>query len=151
MAEDLIHTSLDPLRSTEVSLSIIEQDKHPCSYLPDRIARHEFLFCRNLTSAQYQQYMDQNFRRSGRLIYRPVCSGCRECTPLRVSVHTFRPSRSQKRAVKKNHDIALKIGRPEFTNEKWKLYQRYQSMQHDGSMIDDCSSFREFIFESPID
>lgn len=150
MTNESVNTS-DTYSQSGVSVRVIEQEPHTCSYLPDRTARHEYLFCKDLTSAQYQEFMNQNFRRSGCLIYRPVCDNCRECIPLRVPVQNFQLSRSQSRAVSKNRDVSIRIAPPLFTAEKWALYQRYQSSQHDGSMIDDCNSFKVFLFESPID
>ena len=44
---------------------------------------------------------------------------------LRVPVATFRPDRSQRRALKSNSDIELVVGEPDISEEKLLLYDRF--------------------------
>ena len=49
--------------------------------------------------------MNRGYRKFGGLIFRPVCSGCDECRPIRIPVERFRPDRSQRRAWKRNEGL----------------------------------------------
>lgn len=94
--------------------------------------------------------MDLNFRRSGSLIYRPVCRGCAQCRAIRVPVGEFKPDRAQRRCLQRNRDLGVEVGEPEPTAEKYKLFRRYLDVRHDGKMADSPEEFTEFLYESPI-
>lgn len=95
--------------------------------------------------------MDSGFRRSGRVFYQPVCKNCRSCIPLRVPVARFKPSRSQKRTLKRNRDLTFDIGKPAPDGEKYLLYHNYLEQRHDGQQASDFNSFIEFLYDSPTD
>lgn len=77
------------------------------------------------------------FRRSGRLVYRPACAGCLECRPARIPLDGYAPSRSQRRALKRNADLAMTLAAPRATAEHFALFSRYVGARHaDGGMAD---------------
>lgn len=124
---------------------------HDCPYLPGRTAEDIFTLAARIDPAVYQSMMDQGFRRSGRVIYRPECRGCRECVPIRVPVDAFRPSRSQQRVLRKNADLRIDIARPRSSDAKYRLFVDYLRYQHDGSMTEDRLEFERFLYDSPTD
>lgn len=102
----------------------------PCPYLPGKTATFRF-GNGHLIDGHYQDLLDWGYRRNGRYVYRPVCSQCRECWVLRVPVHEFRRSKSQRRIWNKGQRIfCVKWGAPSFTPEKAALYARYLAFQH---------------------
>lgn len=106
-----------------------------------------------LQPAEYEAAMGLGMRRSGALVYRPLCSGCRKCQPLRIDVQRFTPSRSQRRAQKRCEGLfEIEIGRPRSDTEHLDLYARYQADQHgaDGQSSDD-ESYERFLCESVAD
>lgn len=99
----------------------------------------------------YHAFMDAGFRRSGKIIYQPVCAGCRACLPIRVRVSDFRPSRTQRRCRKRNADLTVAAGPPESTDEKFDLYCRYLAKWHHAEASDDQrESFDSFLYDSPL-
>lgn len=126
-------------------------DEHPCPYLPGRTARNRVFTADEVPAEIYHALMDRGFRRSGRLFYQPNCEGCRECRAIRVIAAEFRPSKSQRRIQRINHDIRVRRGRPVLTQQKWRLYQRYLGARHDGAMCDDYESLQQFLYTSPVD
>lgn len=121
----------------------------PCPYLPDRVSVSVGFACDRLPGAAYEQLLDLGFRRSGRIVYRPECPGCRSCVPLRVPVERFEPSRSQRRALRRNDDLAVEVGPPRFTQEKHRLYRRYLEARHPGGMTGQEGELAEFLCRSP--
>lgn len=79
----------------------------------------------------YQEMLDDHHRRSGWVVYRPVCRGCRACQPIRIPVALFRPSRSQRRTLRRNEDVTIEIGPPEPTEEKLELHNRFVESRFD--------------------
>jgi arginine-tRNA-protein transferase len=106
----------------------------------------------------YHRFMDAGFRRSGKLMYQPVCRGCRMCVPLRVPVQSFLPSKSQRRCVGGNRDLTIEVGPPEPTAEKFELYGRYTAEWHGKPSADEgedaesrWETFVSFLYDSPVD
>ena len=144
-------------RSIEQALALLPVSQpFACPYLAGKQARHQALYWDSwdgvLPSELYQRMMDLRFRRSGRLLYRPVCDDCSLCIPVRIDVSCFRPSDSQRRVLRRNAGVTVEWSSPEFTGEKVELYTRYLDSRHAGGpMAEEASaeSLRSFLYESP--
>ncbi len=122
-----------------------------CAYFhDDRTSCTAFALPGHLTGDEYQRAMDLGMRRSGTVVYRPLCEDCRLCQPLRVPVAGFNPSRSQKRARKKCEGLFdVHIGQPQLDDERLSLYARYQQNQHGKhAQSADEKSYRRFLVDS---
>jgi arginine-tRNA-protein transferase len=124
--------------------------EQPCPYLPGRQARSEVYWVDRLAPGTYERLLARGFRRSGRIVYRPRCRTCHECRQMRVLVGQFQPTRSMRRVLRRNGDLRAEVGLLELNAEKHDLYCRYLDGQHDGSMSRDFSSFRDFLYDSPL-
>lgn len=126
--------------------------EHPCGYFPDRVARSRAFFADVLSPLQYHELMNAGFRRSGRVVYQPVCSGCRDCVPIRVPVHSFAASKSQRRCWRRNQDLQVSADEAIADVESFELYQRYLRDWHGGASVnsDDRESFEAFLYDSPV-
>jgi len=123
---------------------------HPCPYLPGRIARNRAVFVGRMPPPLYHQFMDAGFRRSGKVLYQPICPACRHCLPIRIRVADFSPSKSQRRCLRKNADLSITIHPPAPSDEKFDLYRRYLTGWHRSS-TDGRAAFESFLYESPTD
>ena len=112
---------------------------HPCSYLDGRQSTILFIDPqRVLKPGEYGHYVQHGFRRSGDLVYRPHCTGCNACVPVRVPVRDFVLSRQQRRAWQRNLDIEV-IERPaRYEQAHFELYRRYQAARHPDSGMNDA-------------
>lgn len=122
-----------------------------CVYLPGRRWALEMLPAPR-SDAAYRALLETCHRRSGWVIYRPVCQGCTQCRPIRVPVATFKPSRSQRRVLKKNRDVALEVGPPEPTEEKLDLHNRFVADRFDrgDAGFPDLETYAEVFGPSPV-
>lgn len=121
-----------------------------CGYLPGRIARFRAFTVRTMDGGVHEQFMDAGFRRAGRLLYQPVCPGCRACTPIRIPVERFRPSRSQRRCLTRNADLVIEIDEPRLDDERVALYTRYQLERHREQVPPDRAELFQFLYDSPV-
>lgn len=97
----------------------------------------------------YHGFMDAGFRRSGLMLYQPVCAGCRECRQIRVPTARFKPSKSQRRVERKNSDVEVVVRKPNPTREKFDIYQRYVLKWHLHEKPSTWQEFAEFLYEYP--
>ena len=72
----------------------------PCPYLPQRQMVLSAGLLPAATPRQFDLLLAHGYRRSGKMIYRPACDGCRQCIPIRVPL-PYRPSRSQRRTLRR--------------------------------------------------
>lgn len=108
-----------------------------CPYLEDHEERKLWTLLGPDDAATLDGLTRAGFRRSGRLVYRPACAGCVECRPARIPLDGFAPSRSQRRAVKRNGDLAMTLAAPRASDEHFALFSRYVAARHaDGGMAD---------------
>lgn len=125
-----------------------------CAYFRDeRSSCTAFSLPGRLSGEDYESAMNIGMRRSGTVVYRPLCEGCRRCQPLRVPVANFRPSRSMKRVRKKCEGLfRIEVTRPVLDQERLDLYRRYQQGQHgDHAQSADEKSYRRFLIETVTD
>lgn len=109
---------------------------HPCAYLPGRSSRIMFLDPdAPVDMTLYGRLIEQGFRRSGDNIYRPACSCCDACIPVRIPVVDFKPRRSQRRAWRRIDDLVVRSRPARFDAAHFRLYRRYIDTRHpDGAM-----------------
>jgi arginine-tRNA-protein transferase len=101
-----------------------------CEILPDRTWQLECEVSFPPGEASFARRIQQGWRRSGMVLYRPLCPSCRACQSIRVPVASFAPDRSQRRVRKRNEGVVrLSIGRPSITEEKLALYDRFHAYQ----------------------
>jgi len=124
----------------------------PCNYLPDRLARERAFLADRLNGETYHDLMDRGFRRSGQMFYAMDCPDCRQCVPLRVPVATFRPTKSQRRAARRNHDVQVTVRAPSPTPATFDLYCRYLRSQHpDAERDESLEQFRASLYADVVD
>ncbi len=124
---------------------------HECSYLKEQHAVTLFADPTSLlNNSQYQALSKIGFRRSGEHIYRPHCSSCSACIPVRLAVNDFKPNRNQRRILKLNSTIKVTVCNSDFRDEHYDLYRRYIKSRHPGGGMDDddVKSYKSFITSS---
>jgi len=120
-----------------------------CPYLPDKVATLHFLYG-PIAGLRYRSLLDKGFRRSGKFIYRPRCAHCNECKVLRVPVESFRPSREQRRVLRRGRErFTIRIAEPSFSPEKGAMYERYLHFQHKSRDTPiDVDQYEQFLVHS---
>ncbi len=126
----------------------------PCPYLEGRSER---VVATELSGRGakdlYYDGLRAGFRRSHNFMYRPACSGCDACRPVRVVTSAFTPSRSLDRVRRANRHVTAETAPPQATTEQYGLFARYQAERHPGGGMDRMSfnEYRAMVEESPVD
>ncbi len=132
---------------------------HPCNYLDGPMA--QFLVAvpgdtgeglvdiAPMDISSYSALVEMGFRRSGHHVYAPRCPECDACRAVRIPVERFSPDRGQRRCLKGNADLELRIREAEFDEEHFELYRRYQASRHSDDVMDndDPERYRAFLVD----
>ncbi|HEY4530180.1 MAG TPA: arginyltransferase [Luteimonas sp.] len=132
-------------------LRLFHTAEHACGYWPERAARDLVLDPGDPRLAEaYPRALSWGFRRSGDLVYRPHCHGCRACVPVRIAVDAFVPDRSQRRCLARNADVQARILPAAENGERFELYRRYLTGRHAGGGMDEHgrTEFAQFLVGS---
>ena len=100
-----------------------------CEYLPEESSNLLYEVVPQITPGQYEERMNQGWRKFGVFLFRPVCAGCQACRPIRIPVDRFKPDRSQRRAFQRNTDLTVRYGLPGCDEARMDLYARYHQSQ----------------------
>ena len=120
-----------------ISIPLVLSQEHPCGYLETKIAQSLFVHpSYSITTSTYAHLLEQGFRRSGEEVYAPHCTHCSACIPARLPLKKFKPSKSQRRCMRKNIETQVNIKPAIFEQAHYDMYLRYQAIRHpEGSMI----------------
>ena len=125
-----------------------------CPYIKGKVERKLFtaLYGRNTVDLNDELSL-KGFRRSQKVLYRPLCSNCSACLSIRVKVNEFYNSKSQNRVMKKNKKLKRIEKKPEATDEQYEVFKKYLNQRHlNGGMSDmDAIEFSSMIEETNVD
>lgn len=117
-----------------------------CPYLKDRYWSLLRLEVDSISKAEYENLLNIGFRKNGNVFYLPKCRICEECRSLRVEVNNFKPSKQNRKILKKNFDLKLLIKKPTFSKEKFEMYKNYISIIHKDDLNYDVEHNYKFSF-----
>ena len=134
--------------TSRADLRVFHTGEHPCGYWPRRPSRDLVIDPREARMTHlYPMAVGWGFRRSGDIVYRPHCRGCRACVAVRIPVARFQPDRSQRRCLARNADVDSRLLPAERNDEQFALYRRYLTARHRGGGMDDhgAAEFDQFL------
>jgi leucyl-tRNA---protein transferase len=126
-----------------------------CGYLPDQRWSLEYEMVAGISAAEFEQRLEQGWRRFGAMLFRPQCAACKACQSLRVEVPKFKPNRSQRRAWTACADVVqVRVGTPAVSRARLDLYDRFHDFQSDHRNWPlhpnkDAASYRESFVHNP--
>lgn len=134
---------------------LVHDAPEPCPYLPNRVARMPLHLPLGKVDAEtFDALLERGTRRSGRLLYRTACEACQACEPIRVDVARFTPSRTQRRALKRNEgEIEQRVVAPQVTERHLELYNRHKlerALSRTGDATD-AEGYRQFLVDTCVD
>jgi arginine-tRNA-protein transferase len=135
-------------------LSFLVTTDQPCPYLPGRMERKVVTRLNGSEVARNFQILSRaGFRRSHSIAYKPACSGCAACVPVRVVAAAFSPGRTLRRIEYRNSDLTAEIRTARATTEQYELFQRYLDGRHgDGEMAGmSIGDYQAMVEDSPVD
>ena len=120
--------SYNPLYPSSRDFSMLDYE---CAYIPDSKVRMNYKYVPKATTAYCTAVIQRGWRRFGMYYFHPVCQSCNECKSLRIQVDAFTPSRSQKKALKRNINTRIIVQKPTMSQMHINLYDKYHSFKSD--------------------
>lgn len=110
---------------------IVQDRFEACVYRPGQIARCPARApVESLTPEQLDLLLDEGDQRVGGTVFRTECPFCSACEPVRIDVNDFRPSRSQRRAWKRNEgELRVEMGPPALSRRRVMLWNRHRRVR----------------------
>jgi arginyl-tRNA--protein-N-Asp/Glu arginylyltransferase len=142
------------VQSRSFPISFMVTTEVPCPYLPDRMERKIITeLAGSQANDMFELLSRAGFRRSHSIAYRPACAACQACVPVRIDVAGFVTSRSMRRVLTRNADLATEIRPAHPTQEQYQLFSRYLEARHnDGEMVGmGPQDYASMVADSPID
>jgi arginine-tRNA-protein transferase len=121
-----------------------------CPYLPGREWVTHVFQTQAIAPGVYESILNRGFRRSGTLFYQNHCPDCQECLPIRIDARRFCASRSQRRVLKKNHDVTVRITPDNFCHDDFELYRTYCIERHPSHPVPAKEDYMRFLIDSPV-
>lgn len=130
------------------------EPKRPCAYLPGQSAQLEIRVQVDVSADELASLLERGWRRFGPVYFRPVCDACNECVTLRVEAASFKPSRSQRRALKQAERLVRAVSTPTVDEERLSLYRRWHAHREslhgwDPNDVDEERYAVDFAFPHP--
>ncbi len=111
-----------------------------CSYLEGKIQRFNYFYASDVSRKELDILLERGWRKFGIYYFRPVCEDCRDCIPLRIPVDKFKPSKSQRRIIRKNAAVSVSFSPLLFSEEIYEIYR-----DHSLNRFNRETSVNEFI------
>lgn len=103
----------------------------PCSYLPEVEAALEYRLMVDVSPQELEAMLVRGWRRFGPAYFRPACHPCEECHSIRLDVHRFQPTDSQRRALRRARRFRVELGRPRVDLDRLALHQAWHGTRED--------------------
>jgi arginine-tRNA-protein transferase len=101
------------------------EEPRSCSYLPVVKAALEYRLMVDVSPTELEGLLVRGWRRFGPAYFRPACRPCTECWSIRIDVHRFAPSDSQRRALRRAKRFRIEVGRPRIDPARLELHGRW--------------------------
>lgn len=121
----------------------IDSKPFQCGYFKDRKSLFEEYLLEDISEVEFEYLLAHGMRHFGEYYFRPRCQNCYDCVPIRLRTDDYYLTRSQKRALRASSQVEIRLGRPQYSEEKFRLYldhkTRFVSLQDD---VEDEENFR---------
>jgi len=122
-----MNEELDLLNPPSTDFSMLDYD---CAYIPGNKVRMNYKYVSRASKTFATAVIARGWRRFGKYFFHPICNGCNECKSVRIDVQSFKPSKSQRKAINRNKETKIIVQKPTMTDAHIYLYNKYHAYKH---------------------
>jgi arginyl-tRNA--protein-N-Asp/Glu arginylyltransferase len=93
-----------------------------CPYVQDEECRFEYFYANNLERTDLDELLSRGWRKFGEYYFRPRCGDCLRCLPLRILAQEFKPTKTQRRVMRKCAEIEVRFVGLDYRDEIFDIY-----------------------------
>ena len=93
--------------------------------MPALKASLEYRLMVDVSPVELESLLVRGWRRFGPAYFRPACQHCNECLSIRLDVHRFLPSESQKKALRRSKRFRVELNRPRLDDARLELHAQW--------------------------
>lgn len=100
----------------------------PCPYIRNEASWTERAVIADADEEGIEILLKNGYRHFGRFLFRPVCSHCRKCVPVRIPLKEYRDSRNRRRVLStlKKAGLSFSLEEPLPDMELFELYTKHK-------------------------
>lgn len=96
-----------------------------CPYIEGEKFIQEYFYAYEVNERDYDEFLASGWRRFGLFFFRPACEGCCKCVPIRILCSRFKPTKSQRRILRKNEFTEVRLSPPRYSDEIFEIYRKH--------------------------
>lgn len=108
------------------SCIVLKEVTVPCGYIDGERFTTEHMLVNSIDDVDLDILLRNGFRHFGSYFFRPICSSCSRCIPLRIPLSGFGFPRSARRLSAKNREFTRIIEAPRPSGDAFTLYRRHK-------------------------
>ena len=112
--------------------AMLENACYPCPYLPGWTVEMEQFLIHDIDAREHEVLLSYGYRHFGRYYFRPRCTGCGRCVPLRMLPDGGGKHRSWRRVLRRIEAFRQDFDHPPSAEEAFDLYCRHKKRFNDG-------------------
>ena len=112
-----------------------------CPYIDGNMECHEYFFAESIKNEEIDFLLSKGWRKFGQFLFRPRCTSCEQCIPLRVITKDFKISKSLRRVKNKNKDITVNFNPLVYNKEQFELYRKHSQHRFSEKQIENEDDF----------
>lgn len=117
-----------------------DADETSCPYIEGNRFTQRYSVLKDLTITDFDFMLTSGWRHFGYYFFIPNCSNCSKCTPLRTTIREFKPTKSQRRNLKKNQEVVtVEFCELKYSDEIFYIYEK-----HSKEKFNQTSSRKDF-------
>lgn len=112
-----------------------------CPYIDGNLFKQRFCFLKDLNPVEFNTMLELGWRHFGYYFFMPNCNSCDSCISLRTLINSFKPTKSQRKILRKNNEnLSLIITDLNYSDEIFEIYKKHSKVKFN----QECSK-KEFI------
>lgn len=119
-----------------------------CPYIDGKEFIQEYFYAYDLNEKELDEFLSSGWRRFGLFFFKPDCRRCQKCVPLRIPCSGFKPSKSQRRILRKNEHTEVRLSRLGYSDEIFEIYRKHSKIKF--GQESDLSHFKESFFMAAV-
>ena len=121
----------------------------PCPYIKGEDFTQRYAILNDLTPEDFDYMLRNGWRHFGYYFFMPNCLKCNKCRPIRTPISNFKPSKSQRRNLKKNNNrVSVEFKPLVFSEEVYTIYKKHSLVKFNQEA--NIKEFKESFFSDAL-